>query len=113
MWPMWNGPFAYGSAVVTNSRRRGVDIRAWPLSTGAFFTDEQNTPYRGDVSGEDGEVPSVWLVNARANYTIPKTNAVVFVSAENLTDELYIVDREDGIKPGLGRSVMAGAKVRW
>ncbi len=80
---------------------------------GAFFTDEQNTPYRGDVSGENGEVPSVWLVNARANYTIPKTNAVVFVSAENLTDELYIVDREDGIKPGLGRSVMAGAKLRW
>ena len=24
MWPMWNGPFAYGSAVVTNSLR-GVD----------------------------------------------------------------------------------------
>jgi hypothetical protein len=24
MWPMWNGPFAYGSAVVTNSVRAGV-----------------------------------------------------------------------------------------
>ena len=23
-WPMWNGPFAYGSAVVTNSFRRDV-----------------------------------------------------------------------------------------
>ena len=31
MWPMWNGPFAYGSAVVTNSLREagaaGADIR--------------------------------------------------------------------------------------
>jgi Fe(3+) dicitrate transport protein len=38
---------------------------------------------------------------------------VVFVSGENLTDKLYITDREDGIKPGLGRSVMAGARVKW
>jgi hypothetical protein len=26
MWPMWNGPFAYGSAVVTNSVRRARGI---------------------------------------------------------------------------------------
>jgi len=37
----------------------------------------------------------------------------VFVSGENLTDKLYITDREDGIKPGLGRSVMAGARMKW
>ena len=42
----------------------------------------------------------------------PNTNAVLFVSSENLTDKLYITDREDGIKPGIGRTVMAGAKVR-
>jgi Fe(3+) dicitrate transport protein len=88
----------------------GIDsVRGWNASVslifrGSLFTDEQNTPYRGDFSGEDGLVPSVWLINARPNYTIPNTNAVVFVSAENLADELYIVDREDGIKPGLGRT---------
>lgn len=80
---------------------------------GAFFTDEQNTPFGGDPSGEDGEVPSVWLLAARVNYTIPNTDAVLFVSGENLTDELYITDREDGIKPGIGRTIMAGAKVKW
>jgi hypothetical protein len=26
MWPMWNGPFAYGKAVVTNSVRRAAGI---------------------------------------------------------------------------------------
>ena len=84
---------------------------------GEFYTDEENTPFGGDPSGEDGLVPSVWLLNARANYTIPTdvfgSEMVVFVSGENLTDELYITDREDGVKPGLGRSVMAGARVKW
>jgi hypothetical protein len=28
MWPMWNGPFAYGSAVVTNSLREAEVMRA-------------------------------------------------------------------------------------
>jgi Fe(3+) dicitrate transport protein len=63
-------------------------------------------------------VPSVWLLNARANYTVPqnlmpKADMVLFVSGENLTDELYITDREDGVKPGLGRSLMAGARIKW
>jgi Fe(3+) dicitrate transport protein len=58
-------------------------------------------------------VPSVWLLAARANYTIPNTNAVIFISGQNLTDEVYITDREDGIKPGIGRTIMAGAKVKW
>jgi Fe(3+) dicitrate transport protein len=84
---------------------------------GDFFTDEENTPFAGDPSGEDGKVPSVWLLNARANYTIPRDvwggKLTVFVSGENLTDKLYITDREDGIKPGLGRSVMAGARMKW
>ncbi|WP_159079949.1 TonB-dependent receptor plug domain-containing protein [Methyloceanibacter sp. wino2] len=85
---------------------------------GEFYTDEQNTPYGGDPSGEDGLVPSVWLLSARANYTVPQNvmpnaDMVLFVSGENLTNELYITDREDGIKPGLGRSLMAGARLKW
>ena len=85
---------------------------------GDFFTDVENTPFKGDPSGEDGLVPSVWLVNARANYTVPQSlmpnaDLVLFVSGENLTDELYITDREDGIKPGLGRTLMAGARMKW
>ena len=62
---------------------------------------------------QHGEVPSVWLLAARINYTIPNTNAVVFVSGENLTDEIYITDREDGVKPGIGRTVMVGGKYKW
>jgi len=97
-------------------------VKGWNASVswiyrGGFFTDEQNTPYAGDFSGENGFVPSVWTLAARANYTVPQNlipaDLVLFVSGENLTDELYIVDREDGIKPGLGRTLMAGARMRW
>jgi Fe(3+) dicitrate transport protein len=80
---------------------------------GAFYTDVFNTPYGGDPEGEAGEVPGVWLLAARANYTIPNTNAVIFISGQNLTDEVYITDREDGIKPGIGRTIMLGGKYKW
>jgi Fe(3+) dicitrate transport protein len=80
---------------------------------GAFYTDVFNTPFGGDPEGEAGEVPGVWLLAARANYTIPNTNAVLFISGENLTNELYITDREDGIKPGLGRTIMLGGRYKW
>ncbi len=98
-------------------------VKGWNASVswvyrGGFFTDEQNTPYGGDFSGENGFVPSVWLLNARANYTVPQNlmpnaDLVFFVSGENLADKLYITDREDGVKPGLGRTLMAGARLKW
>lgn len=93
---------------------------------GAFFTDEGNTPFGagGEVecedgeceveeAGEDGGVPSVWLLSARANLHIGDTGASVFISGENLTDEFYISDREDGMKPGLGRTIWTGFKYKF
>ncbi|MDX2307542.1 MAG: TonB-dependent receptor [Hyphomicrobium sp.] len=97
---------------------------------GAFFTDEGNTAFgaggevecEGDPgdfeceleeAGEDGEVPSVWLLSARANLDIGNTGASVFVAGENLLDELYISDREDGMKPGLGRTLWTGFKYKF
>jgi len=98
-------------------------IMGWNASVsfvyrGDFFTDVENTPFKGDPEGENGLVPSVWLVNARANYTVPQSimpnaDLVFFVSGQNLADKLYITDREDGVKPGLGRSLMAGARLKW
>ena len=32
MWPMWNGPLAYGSAVVTNSVRGGDGDGGFPAA---------------------------------------------------------------------------------
>lgn len=93
---------------------------------GAFFTDEGNIPFgRGgeieceggeceiEEAGEDGGVPSVWLLSARFNLELGQTGASVFVSGENLTDEFYISDREDGMKPGIGRTFWAGFKYKF
>jgi Fe(3+) dicitrate transport protein len=80
---------------------------------GDFYTDEVNTPYGGDPEGEDGLVPEVWLLSARAGYNIPNTGASLFVAGDNLLDELYIADREDGIKAGQGRTVWAGFKYKF
>lgn len=98
---------------------------------GSFFTDEGNTPYGvyeaecdgpggpGDYeceveeAGEDGRVPSVWLLSARFNMDIGDTGASVFVAGDNLLDELYISDREDGLKPGLGRTIWTGFKYKF
>ncbi|MEQ1577939.1 MAG: TonB-dependent receptor [Hyphomicrobium sp.] len=80
---------------------------------GSFYTDEFNTPFGGNVEGEDGEVPDVWLLSARANLKLGNTGTSLFIAGDNLTDKLYISDREDGIKAGQGRTVWAGFKHKF
>jgi len=95
---------------------------------GSFYTDEANSVFGfeaecegdpGDVeceieeAGEDGKVPSVWLLSARFNLDIGDSGASVFVSGDNLLDEFYISDREDGMKPGLGRTFWTGFRYKF
>ena len=65
------------------------------------------------VEGEDGGVPDIWLLSARASFKIPNTKATVFVHGENLTDELYIVDRSRGVLPGAPRMLQAGVSLKY
>lgn len=80
---------------------------------GDFYTDTVNTPYGGDDEGVQGLVPDVWLLSARANLTLPGTDTTLFVAGQNLTNEFYISDRSDGMKPGLGRTLWAGFKQKF
>jgi Fe(3+) dicitrate transport protein len=93
---------------------------------GSFYTDAANTPYglggelecedeecEFEEAGEGGGVPSVWLLSARFNLALGDTGASVFVAGTNLLDELYITDREDGMKPGIGRTVWTGFKYKF
>lgn len=97
----------------------GVEHRAgWDASVswtyrGDFFTDELNTGYGESEEGEDGLVPDVWLLSARANMRLGDTGASVFIAGENLLDKLYIGDREDGVKPGQGRTIWGGFKYKF
>jgi len=94
---------------------------------GAFFTDAANTPFgqgfeideddpgefEVEEAGETGGVPEVWLLSARFNLDIGNTGASVFVAGENLLDKIYITDREDGMKPGIGRTIWTGFKYKF
>lgn len=113
----------------------GVENRSgwrWDASVtwtyrGSFYTDAANTPfghgfeiedegggeYEIEEAGESGGVPSVWLLSARFNLDLGDTGASVFVAGDNLLDELYITDREDGMKPGLGRTIWTGFKYKF
>ena len=94
---------------------------------GSFFTDAANTPFgfgfeieeeapgefEIEEAGESGEVPSIWLLSARFNLDIGDTGASIFVAGDNLLDKVYITDREDGMKPGLGRTIWTGFKYKF
>jgi Fe(3+) dicitrate transport protein len=110
----------------------------WNASTtwtyrGSFFTDEGNTPYgiygaeceeenagppndyecEAEEAGEDGQVPSVWILSARFNLDLGNSGASVYVAGDNLLNEFYISDREDGIKPGMARTIWTGFKYKF
>ena len=89
------------------------DASATYTYRGWFYTDAANTPYGGDGEGEDGVVPSIWLLSARFNLDIGNTGASMFVAGDNLTNEFYITDREDGLKPGMGRTIWTGFKYKF
>ncbi len=116
-----DGEFVVGNQIPEASRHvaaltlglehaSGWDFSGTYTFRGEFFTDESNTLF--DQEGENGLVPSVWLLSARGNYRIPGTGTTLFVAGDNLTDELYISDREDGVKPGMGRTFWGGAKIK-
>jgi Fe(3+) dicitrate transport protein len=93
--------------------RSGWDASVSWTYRGDFYTDEANTGFGESEEGEDGLVPDVWLLSARANYRIAGTGASVFIAGDNLLDKLYIADREDGIKPGQGRTIWGGFKYKF
>jgi Fe(3+) dicitrate transport protein len=97
---------------------------------GRFMTDLANTrPYT--LASEDGEflapgmpfslretvvlgqVPARMLVAARASLMIPGTRVTFWLHARNLANRLYVTDLANGLRPGAGRTVTAGARVQF
>jgi len=72
---------------------------------GAYYTDALNIGFSEDA--DEGQVDSVWLLSARTNYQLTQ-QLTLWASGQNLTDEFYVTDRNDGAKPGVGRTVMGG-----
>jgi Fe(3+) dicitrate transport protein len=108
----------------------GWDISGTLSHFGSFFTDPANTKDL-TVANEDGEILAAGdeleirepiilgevknhtLLSARASYTLPNSNTTFWIQGRNLTDKRYIVDLENGIRPGAERTVSAGVKLEF
>jgi Fe(3+) dicitrate transport protein len=73
--------------------------------------------YCDDIDGEDqvkcglkGEIPSLTLVNASMSYSPKGQKVTYFISGENLSDKKYFSSRTNGLQPGRGRMIFAGAR---
>jgi Fe(3+) dicitrate transport protein len=77
---------------------------------GDQFSDFNETR-AASANGQIGQISSYTIVNANASYQLAPKGATLFITAKNLTDRTYIVDRTRGIQVGMPLLVQAG--VRW
>jgi len=90
----------------------GLDVELEGVYTSAAFTDDLNT-VEVVPSGQRGEIPGYTVWNLAANYALDACDCTVFVTAKNLTDELYVADMSRGLIPGMPRLVQAGFALRF
>jgi len=64
----------------------------------------------GEECGLRGEIPALTLVNASMSYSPKGQKVTYFISGENLSDKKYFSSRTNGLQPGRGRMIFAGAR---
>lgn len=92
----------------------GWDLRLEGVYIGEQFSDFANTleaPVNGN--GQVGLIKESLIFNAALNVPVPAWNATLFLTAKNLLDRDYIVDRTRGILPGAPLLVQGGLEVRF
>lgn len=87
------------------------------LFTGNFvdkqFTNELNS-IQPSNDGLTGVIPSRFVMDLTARYTLQKFNSSVYFSIKNLADERYIASRRpQGIKVGMPRIITAGVDISF
>ena len=91
---------------------RNLDVFVENNFIGRQFSDDLNT-ISPIPNGQRGLIPSQTYWNATANYRVEKLKSVFFVTAKNIFDRTFIVDRSRGILPSSPRLVQAGWKVSF
>lgn len=79
---------------------------------GRQFADEINT-VNPSANGQRGAIPAQTYFNATANYRVERWKTTFFVTAKNLFDRTFIVDRSRGILPSSPRLLQAGFKWKF
>jgi Fe(3+) dicitrate transport protein len=90
----------------------GLDLALEVVTVSEQYGDDLNT-IQPTPDGQRGLIPRHAVWNAAANYRLRPGNVTLFITAKNLLDRTFIVDRSRGIIPGIPRLVQAGAKVTF
>jgi Fe(3+) dicitrate transport protein len=103
-------PYAPNNLLTTSVTYRnacGWTMLLEAVYTGRQFGDDLNT-VAGTPDGQRGVIPGAAVFNATMNYPVERLHTTVFITAKNLFDRTYIVDRTRGILPSIPRLVQAG-----
>lgn len=90
----------------------GFDGFVESVFVGRQFGDDLNT-VNPTANGQLGAIPAQTYWNATANYKVEKWHSTFFVTAKNIFDRTFIVDRSRGILPSQPRILQAGVKVSF
>ncbi len=94
------------------SHPAGFDAFVENVIIGRQFGDDLNA-VNPTSNAQLGAIPAQTYWNATANYKVEKLRTTFFVTAKNISDRLFIVDRSRGILPSQGRLIQAGVHVRF
>jgi Fe(3+) dicitrate transport protein len=89
---------------------RNFDVFLENNYLGAQFGDDLNR-VNPPANGQGGLIPSQIYFNTTANYKVEKWKTTFFVTAKNIFDRTFIVDRSRGILPSSPRLLQAGFKL--
>jgi Fe(3+) dicitrate transport protein len=90
----------------------GLSVELEGVYTSSAFTDDLNTV---DIvaNGQRGEISSYTVWNLTANYAMQACDCKLFVTAKNVSDELYVADMSRGLIPGMPRLLQGGFEIRF
>lgn len=95
----------------------GFDAFVENVFIGRQFADDLNSinPIRfaNGFNGQTGAIAAQTYWNATANYKIERLKTTFFVTAKNIFDRTFVVDRSRGILPSIPRLVQAGVKLNF
>ncbi len=90
----------------------GIDAFVENVFIGRQFGDDLNA-VNPSANAQIGAIQAQTYWNATANYKVEKWRTTFFVTAKNITDRTFIVDRSRGILPSQGRLVQGGVKLSF
>ena len=94
------------------SHPMGIDLFVENVFIGRQFGDDLNA-INPPPNAQLGAVPAQTYWNATANYKVESWKTTFFVTAKNILDRTFIVDRSRGILPSQPRLMQAGIKVSF